>query len=34
MGLSHPVKSKVFERFGNENFKVGVCSMQGYRQSI
>lgn len=33
MGLSHPIKSKVLERYGNEKFKVGICSMQGFRPS-
>lgn len=33
MGLSHPVKSKVLERHGDENFKIGISSMQGFRLS-
>lgn len=33
MGLAHPVKSKVLERYGNEKFKIGICSMQGFRPS-
>lgn len=32
--LPSPICSKVFERYGNEYYRVAVCSMQGYRHTM
>lgn len=34
MGLSHPVASKVQEKYGSIKCKIGTCSMQGFRLSM
>lgn len=34
MGLSHPISSKLLTRTGNNNFKIGAASMQGYRTGM
>ena len=34
MGLTHPVTSKVVENDGDETFRVGTASMQGYRLNM
>jgi serine/threonine protein phosphatase PrpC len=34
MGLAHPVKAKVQEKYGNEYVRVGTCSMQGRREEM
>ncbi len=32
--LASPIRSKLFNRYGNEHYKVSVCAMQGYRASM
>ena len=32
--LPSPICSKVFERYGNDYYRVSVCSMQGYRHTM
>jgi len=32
--LAFPLRSKLFERFGDNNVKVSVCTMQGYRSTM
>eukprot|EP01084_Bolivina_argentea_P218970 371471_1 len=32
--LAAPIRSKLFNRYGNEHYQVCVCSMQGYRASM
>eukprot|EP00475_Leptophrys_vorax_P044197 TRINITY_DN8763_c0_g1_i1.p1 TRINITY_DN8763_c0_g1~~TRINITY_DN8763_c0_g1_i1.p1 ORF type:complete len:385 (-),score=85.48 TRINITY_DN8763_c0_g1_i1:126-1280(-) len=34
MGLVHPVRAKVQEKYGNEFVRVGTCSMQGKRPEM
>lgn len=32
--LASPIRSKLFNRHGNEHYRVSVCAMQGYRASM
>ena len=32
--LASPIRSKLFNRYGNEHYRVSVCAMQGYRANM
>jgi len=34
LGLSHPITSKMLYRIGNSNFKIGMATMHGWRESM
>jgi len=34
LGLSHPITSKRLYRIGNKNFKIGMATMHGWRESM
>ena len=34
LGLSHPITSKMLYRIGNANFKIGMATMHGWRESM
>jgi len=34
LGLSHPITSKMLYRMGNANFRVGMATMHGWRESM
>jgi len=34
LGLSHPITSKMLYRIGNPNFKIGMATMHGWRESM